>query len=129
MTDRAEAKVDNVESEGQPSKSTFKIGQKFPTPSPGNGDRVFYETLYRQKPESEMAQDWCVAYGVLEPDEAAIAYKKILQRKGGKVTASPAKGKAPRQLAESSKSRSTNRRSSRVNDDDDDEFDDTGIGE
>jgi hypothetical protein len=36
----------------------LKPGQKFPTPTPGNGDRVFYETLFRQRPESEMAQDW-----------------------------------------------------------------------
>jgi len=36
----------------------LKPGQKFPTPTPGFGDRVFYETLYRQRPESEMAQEW-----------------------------------------------------------------------
>lgn len=36
----------------------LKPGQKFPTPTPGFGDRVFYETLYRQKPDSEMAQEW-----------------------------------------------------------------------
>lgn len=38
----------------------LKPGQKHPTPTPGNGDRVFYETLYRQRPDSEMAQEWCV---------------------------------------------------------------------
>ena len=35
------------------------------TPSPGNGDRVFYETLLEQRPDSEMAQKWCVHHGVL----------------------------------------------------------------
>ena len=35
------------------------------TPSPGNGDRVFYETLLEQNPASEMAQKWCVHHGVL----------------------------------------------------------------
>ena len=38
----------------------LKPGQKFPTPTPGFGDRVFYETLLRQRPESAMAQEWCV---------------------------------------------------------------------
>ena len=33
-------------------------GQKFPTPTPGFGDRVFYETLLRQRPDSAMAQEW-----------------------------------------------------------------------
>ncbi len=58
-----------------------KIGQKHPTPTPGNGDRVFYETLYNQRPDSEMAQEWCVAYGVLSDEDAAKLYKKIQKRK------------------------------------------------
>lgn len=33
-------------------------GQKFPTPTPGFGDRVFYETLLRQRPGSAMAEEW-----------------------------------------------------------------------
>lgn len=41
-----------------------KPGQKFPTPTPGFGDRVFYETLLRQRPDSAMAQEWCLYYGV-----------------------------------------------------------------
>lgn len=36
----------------------LKIGQKHPTPTPGNGDRVFYETLFKERPTSEMAQEW-----------------------------------------------------------------------
>ena len=35
-----------------------KPGQKYPTPTPGFGDRVFYETLLRQRPDSAMAQEW-----------------------------------------------------------------------
>jgi hypothetical protein len=37
---------------------TLLPGQKHPTPTPGFGDRVFYETLLRQRPESAMAQQW-----------------------------------------------------------------------
>ena len=29
-------------------------------------DRVFYETLLAQKRDSKMAQDWCLAYGILD---------------------------------------------------------------
>jgi hypothetical protein len=36
----------------------LKPGQKYPTPTPGFGDRVFYESLLRQRQDSEMAQDW-----------------------------------------------------------------------
>ena len=28
----------------------FKVGQKYPTPAPANGDRVFYESLLIQVP-------------------------------------------------------------------------------
>jgi hypothetical protein len=67
-----------------------KPGQKYPTPSQGSADRVFYESLYRQKPQSEMAQDWCIAYGVLPHNEvfrchvvcillAAVMYSTLVQ--------------------------------------------------
>ncbi|OQS04513.1 hypothetical protein THRCLA_03261, partial [Thraustotheca clavata] len=65
-----------------------KPGQKHPTPSPGFADRVFYESLLRQNPESKMAKKWCIEYGVLEWDEAAalcnalsIPFKAIKEEK------------------------------------------------
>ncbi|KAL7503540.1 hypothetical protein ACHAXN_004647 [Cyclotella atomus] len=74
-------------------EESLKPGQKHPTPTPGNGDRVFYETLYRQRPDSEMAQEWCIAYGVLSEEEASKVYKLIVKRKGSKKpsSSSPAK--------------------------------------
>jgi len=42
-----------------------KPGQKFQTPTPGDADRVFYESLYKQKTESAMAQNYVIEYGVL----------------------------------------------------------------
>lgn len=39
-----------------------KPGQKYPTPTPGFGDRVFYESLLKQRTDSEMAQDWYVFF-------------------------------------------------------------------
>lgn len=57
------------------SGSNFKPGQKYPTPSPGSGERVFYETLFQQKPESVMAKEWCLAYGILDWNVAEQLYK------------------------------------------------------
>eukprot|EP00981_Chlorochromonas_danica_P004649 scaffold921_cov190-Ochromonas_danica.AAC.6 len=58
-------------------------------------DRVFYESLLQQRPESEMAQEWCLAYGVLPADQAKRLYTTICNRKGVKpVLTSPVKGKA-----------------------------------
>jgi hypothetical protein len=45
-------------------------------------NRVFYETLLEQRPESEMAQDWCLAYGVLDSKRAAKLYEYYCKRKG-----------------------------------------------
>lgn len=67
----------------------FKPGQKYPTPSPGNGDRVFYETLIEQTPSSEMAQEWCLAYGILSLEKATKLNVLVCKRKGKPVSASP----------------------------------------
>ena len=91
-----------------------KIGQKHPTPTPGNGDRVFYETLYNQRPDSEMAQEWVVAYGVLPEEDAAKLYKKIMKRKAAAKsvgsTTSPTK-------SEKKKSSSSNKKGKKIMDD------------
>lgn len=67
----------------------FKPGQKYPTPSPGNGDRVFYETLIEQTPSSEMAQEWCLAYGILSVEKATKLNAIVCKRKGKPISASP----------------------------------------
>ncbi|ETV87919.1 hypothetical protein H257_01326 [Aphanomyces astaci] len=54
-----------------------KPGQKHPTPSPGFADRVFYESLLSQNPKSKMAKKWCLEYGVLEWDDAAVLCKEL----------------------------------------------------
>ena len=105
---RASIRVKNENKDTEPSTTgqvlgtleNLKPGQKFMTPSPGNGDRVFYETLLEQRPDSEMAQDWCIQYGVLSHNEAQKLLDKISRRKpGGK--SSPATVK-PRPTASSS---------------------------
>ena len=78
-------------------------GQKYPTPSPGNGDRVFYETLLESNPESLMAQEWCVFYGVLDAERATKLLAVILKRKGlSSLPMSPVKAAASSSSSSSS---------------------------
>eukprot|EP01083_Nonionella_stella_P087127 242256_1 len=106
--------VDELKSDPSVSASTststattqsLKPGQKYPTPTRGFGDRVFYETLLRQKPESWMAAEWCVSYGVLSEEEAGKLYKAILKRKGKDAgVRSPVKRKSSSSSSSVSKS-------------------------
>jgi hypothetical protein len=75
MESSAESKEEGI------GQNSFKPGQKFPTPSPGSGDRVFYDTLLQQRPDSEMAQEWCVSHGTLDLEEAIKVYRIICKRK------------------------------------------------
>lgn len=82
-------KAEAIEGTIAAAATAFKLpGQRYPTPSPGNGDRVFYETLIEQRPDSEMAQEWCVYYGVLDATRAAALWALIQKRKTGKSGAS-----------------------------------------
>lgn len=58
-----------------------KPGQRHATPSPGSGDRVFYESLFKEKPNSEMALVWCIEHGVLPAEEAKRVYAQYLKIK------------------------------------------------
>mmetsp|Transcript_1803 Transcript_1803/g.2702 ORF Transcript_1803/g.2702 Transcript_1803/m.2702 type:complete len:134 (+) Transcript_1803:108-509(+) len=85
-----------------------KPGQRFPTPTPGFADRVFYETLLRQRPESAMAQEWCVNYGVLPKEEAAYLNKKVMARKkrgGTAPSSSSSKNSSAKKSRKSSSSK------------------------
>ena len=57
----------------------MKEGQKKPTPPPADATRVFYESLYRQRPDSKMALSWCIQFGVLNEDELPSAQKRLDQ--------------------------------------------------
>jgi hypothetical protein len=58
------------------------------------GDRVFYESLFKEKPTSEMALLWCVEHGVFPAEAHERMYKeyaRIKARPKG-VTGSAASG-------------------------------------
>eukprot|EP00897_Mesotaenium_endlicherianum_P006691 jgi/Mesen1/604/ME000108S10762 len=51
--------------------------------------RIFYESLYEQRPDSPMAQIWMMEYGLLPEDEAQRVLKMKLQQKGGSAMRPP----------------------------------------
>ena len=58
-----------------------KKGQRFPEESPGSADYVFYETLYKERPDSDMAFVWCIEHGVFSAKEAVDLHSKYLNAK------------------------------------------------
>ena len=57
----------------QEQEQRRKPGQKFPQPTPGAADRVFYETLLTQKPDSMMAKQWCLEHGCVMEEHGVTA--------------------------------------------------------
>ena len=56
----------------------LKAHQKFVSPSPGAGDRVFYETLWNEKGLlSPMASIWMLEHGLLSDAKAAEVARKF----------------------------------------------------
>ena len=58
-----------------------KPGQRYPMESRASGDFVFYQTLYKENPNSNMALVWCIEHGVFSHDEAATLQEKYLSAK------------------------------------------------
>ena len=58
-------------------ESKILPGQKFTTPSKGDPVRAFYESMLKQKPNSEMALKHCIEYGILNEKEAEEGIKKL----------------------------------------------------
>ena len=46
-------------------------GQKYAAPDDGEGTRVFYETMYEQKPGNKFAEKWLLEHGCLSIDKAS----------------------------------------------------------
>lgn len=54
---------------------------------------MFYETLIEQLPNSEMAQEWCLAYGILDQNRAFKLNAIVCKRKGKSVPSTQQNGK------------------------------------
>ena len=113
MAEDAEMKEDDyVDDMCIGGNADFEAGQKYATPAPANGDRVFYETLLEQRPDSEMAQDWCLAYGILPADKAEKLYKTVCNRKG--IKPSPAAKKSSSSSSSSSSNQNNHGRAKKA---------------
>lgn len=95
-----------------------KAGQKHATPSPGEGSRVFYESLYKEKGDScSMALIWCIEHGLfskaqaLEKADVYLAAKEAIKSRtvtesGHIIGVGPGKSKAAKIISETALSAS-----------------------
>ncbi|XP_072954794.1 uncharacterized protein [Typha angustifolia] len=66
-------------------------GQKHDPPEERDPLRIFYETLYQQVPNSEMASFWMMEWGLLPQSEAKKVYEKKLKKNQQQKVTSPVK--------------------------------------
>ncbi|XP_068637336.1 uncharacterized protein [Aristolochia californica] len=58
-------------------KKEYKLpGQRYDAPEEREPLRIFYESLSRQIPSSEMAEFWMMEHGLLSPERAKRAFEK-----------------------------------------------------
>ncbi|KAK9075614.1 hypothetical protein SSX86_003940 [Deinandra increscens subsp. villosa] len=57
-------------------KAYSLLGQKFDVPEEREPLRIFYESLSKQIPSSEMAEFWMMEHGMLSPERAKKAFEK-----------------------------------------------------
>ncbi|KAI8547346.1 hypothetical protein RHMOL_Rhmol07G0188300 [Rhododendron molle] len=77
-------------------KAYSLAGQKFDVPEEREPLRIFYESLLKQIPSSEMAEFWMMEHGLLSPDKARKAYEKKQIRQKQHRTGTPIKSPPPR---------------------------------
>ncbi|XP_057477362.1 uncharacterized protein LOC130765048 [Actinidia eriantha] len=71
-------------------------GQKFDVPEEREPLRIFYESLSKQIPSSEMAEFWMMEHGLLSPERARKAYEKKQIRQKQIRMGTPIKSPLPR---------------------------------
>ncbi|XP_022731269.1 uncharacterized protein LOC111285884 [Durio zibethinus] len=77
-------------------------GQKHDPPEEREPLRIFYESLSKQIPTSEMAEFWMMEHGLLSPEKARKAYEKKQRRLKQLRTGTPIKSSKPSRKPESS---------------------------
>ncbi|KAK1408005.1 hypothetical protein QVD17_39634 [Tagetes erecta] len=121
-------------------------GQKFDVPEEREPLRIFYESLSKQIPSSEMAEFWMMEHGMLSPERAKKAFEKKKRKQKETRVGTPVKSpppppsrpessKRPHQLGQQSRGESSkkpqpskngdakpNKRVSHDSDDDEDDF-------
>ncbi|XP_004150287.1 uncharacterized protein LOC101205851 isoform X2 [Cucumis sativus] len=81
-------------------KKVFNLpGQKYDPPEEREPLRIFYESLSKQIPASEMAEFWMMEHGMLSPEKAKKAYEKKLRRQKEQRTGTPIKSASAKPLS------------------------------
>ncbi|KAL0323815.1 UNVERIFIED_CONTAM: hypothetical protein Scaly_2348600 [Sesamum calycinum] len=70
-------------------------GQKYDVPEEREPLRLFYESLSKQIPSSEMAEFWLMEHGLLSPEKAKKAYEKKQRKQKQLRTGTPIKSPPP----------------------------------
>ncbi|XVE97574.1 hypothetical protein REPUB_Repub03eG0031300 [Reevesia pubescens] len=84
-------------------KKVFTLpGQKHDPPEEREPLRIFYESLSKQIPTSEMAEFWMMEHGLLSPEKARRAHEKKQRRQKQLRTGAPIKSSKPCSKPESS---------------------------
>ncbi|XP_061350866.1 uncharacterized protein LOC133295945 [Gastrolobium bilobum] len=78
-------------------------GQKHDPPEQKEPLRIFYESLSKQIPTSEMAEFWLMEHGMLSPERARKAFEKKQRKQKGLRTGTPVKTSKPPAKTETSK--------------------------
>ncbi|PON67807.1 hypothetical protein PanWU01x14_099750 [Parasponia andersonii] len=105
-------------------------GQRYDPPEEREPLRIFYESLSKQIPSSEMAEFWMMEHGLLSPEGAKKAYERKQRRQKEVRTGTPSKSSKPpsrpesshRQLQQASKNGDVKAKKRIMNDSDDDDF-------
>ncbi|KOM30635.1 hypothetical protein LR48_Vigan01g018900 [Vigna angularis] len=93
------------------TKTTIKVrqkkvytlhGQKHDPPEQKEPLRVFYESLSKQIPTSEMAEFWLMEHGMLSPESAKRAFEKKQRKQKELRAAAPVKPSKPETKTETS---------------------------
>ncbi|BAS95677.1 uncharacterized protein [Oryza sativa Japonica Group] len=91
-------------SRGKTEKKVYSLpGQKFDPPEEREPLRIFYESLSKQIPSSEMAEFWLMEHGLLSPERAKKAYEKKQKRQQQIRSGTPIKPSVKKDKPESSK--------------------------
>ncbi|KAK9043955.1 hypothetical protein V6N11_072278 [Hibiscus sabdariffa] len=98
-------------------------GQKHDPPEEREPLRIFYESLSKQIPTSEMAEFWMMEHGLLSPEKARKAYEKKQRRQKQLRAGTPIKPSKPSSKPESSKNGDVKAKKRINNDMDEDEED------
>merc|ERR1712019_322314 len=68
-------------------KTYDKAGQKKDTPGEMNGAFIFYDSLYKEKPKSQMAEIWLMEHGCFDNDKQLKLAKKYKRTQSPKKEA------------------------------------------